>query len=748
MKKTLLFLVSLLTVVSCYDDSSLWEELRDHEERIAALETLCAQMNTNVSSLQAIVTALQENDYVTAFAPIKEGDRTIGYTITFSKAGSFTIYNGKDGQNGTDGKDGADGKDAVAPVIGVKEDADGSYYWTVDGEWLLDEDGNKVCASGKDGENGEPGQNGSTPQLKVEDGYWYVSYDGKAWTKLDTVAGTSTGLNVTVEDSYVLLTFDKDTVIRMPMVIGVPEMTVEVGIEKLVFRGKAISSSPDYMVGVFVGETEDELMERVAYEDGYTSVFGYELPEDGSFEIELDWGREECWYMPYCRANGVYSYGEVKSVVPNYADLDYEITKGVGTLTFEGTVTFGSPVDAKVFCFLADHWGYGHNMTEFSSIGDDGSFTVTFDEVIPELYGFDIGIDLGTEQNPDRYWYGGGEINMHPYYYADADLDLNAATTLSGGSFKNCHIVSEAGLYKFSAPGEKIGNDRGAAAILWESFGTSSPINRHDLIKAVRLQGDWVVFQTADTFKEGNASIAVLDARGCILWSFHIWMTDAPEGQPYYRYDPETQAFTDEVVCTMMDRNLGATSASVDDGAAAYGLLYQFNRKDPLLGSTVIDGDDATFTVAASTAAWPRLYESQDKLHLNDYADYHPTVFLGGENSWMNGLSSWSSSADPCPAGWEVPSPKSDSDQWTIWMEAGFMAFFPVRTQTHMTYIGKGDQKIVYPLTECIYDEGWDQGNVFSYYWSNDTGFMWNNSIPVVVDNPGNVAAPIRCRKI
>ena len=145
----------------------------------------------------------------------------------------------------------------------------------------------------------------------------------------------------------------------------------------------------------------------------------------------------------------------------------------------------------------------------------------------------------------------------------------------------------------------------------------------------------------------------MLDYDGRILWSFHIWMTDAPEKQIYYRYDPETQAFTDEVVCTMMDRNLGATSASVDDGVATYGLLYQFNRKDPLLGSTVIDGDDATFTVAASTAAWPRLYESHDYGSLTEYADYHPTVI-------------------------------------------------PVRTQTHMTYIGKGDQKIVYPLPEDL----------------------------------------------
>ena len=55
------------------------------------METLCKQMNTNISSLQTIVTALQDKDYVTSVAPINEGDKVVGYTITFSKSGAVTI---------------------------------------------------------------------------------------------------------------------------------------------------------------------------------------------------------------------------------------------------------------------------------------------------------------------------------------------------------------------------------------------------------------------------------------------------------------------------------------------------------------------------------------------------------------------------------------------------------------------------------------------------------------------------------
>jgi hypothetical protein len=42
-------------------------------------------------------------------------------------------------------------------VIGVKKDADGIYYWTLDGEWITDSEGNKIPTTGKDGTDGEDG---------------------------------------------------------------------------------------------------------------------------------------------------------------------------------------------------------------------------------------------------------------------------------------------------------------------------------------------------------------------------------------------------------------------------------------------------------------------------------------------------------------------------------------------------------------------------------------------------------------
>ena len=240
MKKLFTYLLVAITMIiaGCsepFDDSAIWDKLDDHEKRIATLEELCKQMNTNISSLKTIVEALQNNDYVTGVTPITKDGETIGYTITFTKSQPITIYHGedgKDGQNGTDGKDGVDGKDGSTPIIGVKQDSDGIYYWTLNGEWLLDANGNKIKAQGtdgkdgqdgatgtdgkdgedgkdgvngadgkdgkdgangtdgKDGVNGADGKDGITPQLKIENDYWYISYDnGASWTQLGKATG-------------------------------------------------------------------------------------------------------------------------------------------------------------------------------------------------------------------------------------------------------------------------------------------------------------------------------------------------------------------------------------------------------------------------------------------------------------------------------------------------------------------------------------------------------------------------------
>ena len=254
MKRFFLLVVfaTTLALTSCqFDDSEIWLKLDDHESRITNLEELCKQMNTNISSLQTIVTALQNNDYVTGVTPITKNGEVIGYTITFTKSQPITIYHGEDGKNGANGKD---GKDGYTPQIGVKQDSDGIYYWTLDGEWLYDVNGNKIRAIGADGENGEDGQDGTngtdgkdgadgqdgkdgiTPQLKIENDYWYVSYDnGKTWTKLgkatgedgvdgsngangkDGVDGDSFFQNVnTANAEYVIFTLADGTQIKLP----------------------------------------------------------------------------------------------------------------------------------------------------------------------------------------------------------------------------------------------------------------------------------------------------------------------------------------------------------------------------------------------------------------------------------------------------------------------------------------------------------------------------------------------------
>ena len=79
------------------------------------------------------------------------------------------------------------------------------YYWTLDGEWLTDERGDKIKAEGTDGKDGADGEDGSdgndgqdgtngkdgiTPQFKIENDYWFISYDnGDTWTQLGKATG-------------------------------------------------------------------------------------------------------------------------------------------------------------------------------------------------------------------------------------------------------------------------------------------------------------------------------------------------------------------------------------------------------------------------------------------------------------------------------------------------------------------------------------------------------------------------------
>ena len=211
MKKSSLFICMLSILVgSCqkFDPTDIWDNIHSLDERVTSLEEQCRRMNSNIEALQTIVAALQNNDYVTSVTPIYEGATEIGYVITFSKGGKATIYHGKDGAKGEQGEKGEQGDKGEAgatPVIGVAKDTDGVYYWTLNGNWLVDEAGNKIPTTGKDGADGvqgetgatgpqgpqgEAGKDGITPQLKIENGRWLVSYDnGQNWVDVGQATG-------------------------------------------------------------------------------------------------------------------------------------------------------------------------------------------------------------------------------------------------------------------------------------------------------------------------------------------------------------------------------------------------------------------------------------------------------------------------------------------------------------------------------------------------------------------------------
>lgn len=200
MKNNILCIFTILTcLLGCdkYDDSEVKSDIKDLKSRVEALEQQCKNMNANLTSLQAIVEAIQKQDGIVSVDELPGGQ---GYSVKFVSGKVIFLYNGKNGEDG------------VTPKISVRKDSDGKYYWTVDGEWLL-VDGEKVRADGDDGDDGADGNEGVTPQFKIEGDFWYVSYDnGKSWKKLGKASGNDGNDAITpqfkIEDGYWYVSYD------------------------------------------------------------------------------------------------------------------------------------------------------------------------------------------------------------------------------------------------------------------------------------------------------------------------------------------------------------------------------------------------------------------------------------------------------------------------------------------------------------------------------------------------------------
>lgn len=202
MKKLFFILTLSLTLFGCqYDDLWIKDEFNKIDERLTKLETLCQNLNSDIKSMYDIIDAIKANEFVEDITPITEGDQTIGYKIVFESGKEISIFNGTDGQ---------DGQDGYIPAISVKQDTDGEWYWTIDGEWMLDSEGNKISTTGR---------TDLVPMLKIDNYYWYISYDGgQTWSKLDKAVGKdgkSYFKEIKHDDEYVYLTLADGSVLTL-----------------------------------------------------------------------------------------------------------------------------------------------------------------------------------------------------------------------------------------------------------------------------------------------------------------------------------------------------------------------------------------------------------------------------------------------------------------------------------------------------------------------------------------------------
>lgn len=183
--KHFLFLLLAIATLSCQkkDINELRSELDKQKELVAQLQSTINTINTDVKSLQAITTALQNKISVVSYSAT-----TTGYALIMSNGTTIDLKNGTNGANGSNGAD--------APRMGAKQDTDGIYYWTLGGEWLL-QNGLKLRITGQNGTNGTNGTNGAngiTPLLKVnmEGNYWMISYGGGAnWQPVTDTTGNT-----------------------------------------------------------------------------------------------------------------------------------------------------------------------------------------------------------------------------------------------------------------------------------------------------------------------------------------------------------------------------------------------------------------------------------------------------------------------------------------------------------------------------------------------------------------------------
>lgn len=240
----------------------------------------------------------------------------------------------------------------------------------------------------------------------------------------------------------------------------------------------------------------------------------------------------------------------------------------------------------------------------------------------------------------------------------------------------NSYVISELGLYEIAA--KKISGEipNGASVDwLWASKeGGGGAFTIGELISNISFDSSskTIRFRVGSGFgiTEGNVVLALKDASGNIVWTWHIWITDKPGD---VQYDGNK----------FLDRNIGALSAdTLSPAIDTYGFVYQWGRKDPFVGGDGVIYDESdmplyvarTHTIVNTSATWGAGVSEWSQVGMaantsvEESRKYPMRFFYNGESSseadpadWLHESETdlWSDEGktdyDPCPYGYKVP---------------------------------------------------------------------------------------------
>lgn len=397
--------------------------------------------------------------------------------------------------------------------------------------------------------------------------------------------------------------------------------------------------------------------------------------------------------------NIVFTPGSQTPFMPDVTTLGYSPSEGKVILKGRATCNTVYPITEYGFY-------YGKNADNLTKIKVG---TEVSDGVVE--YQCEVSIPDGDEYIYQAYVVSQfGELKSHE----TRTLTLSTVD-LSANGTANCYIVSIPWKHRFKCTvkgnsDEPVG-DIASVEVLWETKNTEESVTQGEILKSVALEDDYVVLYPSDNLTPGNALVAVKDASGTILWSWHIWVCD---------YDPEATAQRYYSGAIAMDRNLGSISTEIGD-VRSNGMFYQWGRKDPFPGFSNIRQGDMAKTYPENSVekiVYLDIFGFQFYPQYESSIQYPNKMFIQQEG-WNSDNTLWMSNKtkyDPCPPGWKVPDGQS-----SVWARFGDSP--EILSSKGLRINGKySSPRAFFPSTGFIEYTGNSSVDIGLYYYN----FLWS----------------------